>query len=256
MNELELKFAFMEYDIAITNVKQTLAHGYDNQMEMYRFICNQKKQLANGQPNVMFRTDFLEVTYNDFLSNKRDVDSTIAKLGVWHQGLIRSNIETIDWDAVIYNANANNLADIINRHYDNISDETYWKIIGHCYTSSELGHSDTEVIAEYLNCPRSNRHYLMNEEERNLLANLPDQVTIYRGCSAKEVNSTKLRFSWTLDREIAESFANDYTTNIYERLEGKDKSKYVVIERAINKDEIVAYFTGRGESEILYFPKN
>jgi hypothetical protein len=128
----------------------------------------------------LFENEFLEITFADFLDNERDVASTLEKLSGWYHGLISSNNKTIDWDSVIYNTNANNLEEVLNLHYDSISDEIYWRIIGHCYTNSELGHSDSEVIAEYLNNPRSNRHYLMYEEERNLLANLPDQVTIYR----------------------------------------------------------------------------
>lgn len=256
MDPKKIDEALYEYDSVCRSVEDVNTFGFEFARQNYEKIKKMKKHKVINKSDVMFQTEFLEKTYSDFLYNEGDVDSTIANLGVWYHGLIRSNIETIDWYSVIYNTNGNNLEEVINLHHDNISDEIYWKIIGHCYTSSELGHSDSEVIAGYLNNNRSNRHYLMNEEERNLLANLPDQVTIYRGCSTIEANSTKLRFSWTLDREIAESFANDYTTDIYERLEGKDKSKYVVIERVIKKDEIVAYFIERNESEIIYFPKN
>jgi hypothetical protein len=45
--------------------------------------------------------------------------------------------------------------------------------------------------------------------------------------------------SWTLDRERAEWFANRFD------------QKGIVIEKAIGKEEIVAYFSGRGDQEII-----
>jgi hypothetical protein len=46
----------------------------------------------------------------------------------------------------------------------------------------------------------------MNENERRFLNDLPEQVTIYRGCSQAEIKS-KLRFSWTFRQEkIAQYF--------------------------------------------------
>jgi hypothetical protein len=256
MNDYELRLALLEYDSALTNVRQIEYLGFEIQIEGYKSDCKKIKYKATDKANVMFQTDFIERTYRDFLYNERDLDSTIAKLGEWYHGLIISNIETIDWNSVIYNTNANNLEEVIKLHYDNISDEIYWKIIGHCYTNSELGHSNSEVIAGYLNNPRPERHYLMNVEERAFLAEVPEQLTIYRGCSIAEIESNKLRYSWTLDIKVAEFFAYKYTRAIDEKNKCNDMSKYDVIERVINKDEIVAYFNGRDESEILYFPKN
>jgi hypothetical protein len=76
----------------------------------------------------------------------------------------------------------------------------------------------------------------MTEEELTTMESLDDTVTIFRGC-VKNLNEDGL--SWTLDRERAEWFANRFD------------QKGIVIEKAIGKEEIVAYFSGRGEQEII-----
>jgi hypothetical protein len=119
-----------------------------------------------------------------------------------------------------------------------------------------MANSNSQVIAGYIESSRADRHYLMNENERRFINDLLEQVIIYRGCSKKEIKSNKLRCSWTLEREVAEFSAYKYTTDIDEKIKVKDRLIYDVIERVINKDEIVAYFGDRDESEILYFPNN
>jgi hypothetical protein len=252
MNDYELRRALFEYDIAITNVRQTDALGFEIQLALYVSICEKRKHKDTDKANVMFQTDFLEETYCDFLYNNKDSKLTGEKLEKWHSNLLNNNSTAIDWDLVILSANPNNLQEILTLHSNNMTHEVYWKTIGHCYTSSNLAHSKKGVILHYLNSDRPNKHFLMNENERRFLNDLPEQVTIYRGCSQAEIKSNKLRFSWTLDRKIAQFFANEYRNGVND----KKTSKYEVIERAINKNEIIAYFGDREESEILYFPKN
>jgi hypothetical protein len=49
----------------------------------------------------------------------------------------------------------------------------------------------------------------MDVEELILLKKLPNQITIYRGGSKTEEKTKKYVVSWTLDKKIAEKFAND-----------------------------------------------
>jgi len=81
----------------------------------------------------------------------------------------------------------------------------------------------------------------MTEEDAEVYKNLPDQVTVYRGCSPLNEEG----FSWSLDKEKAQWFATRFSRN---------NSK--VLEVTVPKSEVIAYLGGRGESEILLYPDN
>ena len=256
MTEYEINLALDEYGVATILIRQTKIFGYEFVIDSYEGRCQSGKKIKESDKlNVMFQTDFLEEVYKDFLYNERDIDVTLKKLEKWHYNFINNNQEVIDWDIIIYSANPNNLQEILVLHSNKMSDEVYWKTIAHCYTSSNLGHSKNNIISYYLDNKRPNRHFLMDEDERKFLAELPDEITIYRGCSKKEINSNKIRYSWTLDKKVAEFFAYEYTNVGLTQSIGKVKSDFDVIEKTINKSEVIAYFNGRKESEILYYPK-
>ena len=84
----------------------------------------------------------------------------------------------------------------------------------------------------------------MSEEERQFLAQLPESITIYRGGSLAEHKSKKYGISWSLGKKIAEQFA-DVKVII-------DKKEMMVIEKQINKADVIAYFNERQEEEIIY----
>jgi hypothetical protein len=119
---------------------------------------------------------------------------------------------------------------------DKLSDTDYWKLLSDVWIDTENQYAYLKEWKRLLTSKRSNCHYMMTEEEDNLLRSLADEVTIYRGCQ-KGINEKGL--SWTLDKSIAEFFAN--------RL-GK---KGIVLEKKISKSNIIAVFTGRGESEVI-----
>ena len=84
---------------------------------------------------------------------------------------------------------------------------------------------------------------LMNLDERRKLAELPDELTVYRGITEKNKDNI-LALSWTMKRETAERFANRF------------KSKGKVYQAKIRKEDILAVFLGRNESEVIVDPKN
>jgi hypothetical protein len=255
MTDFELKLAFIEYDIAITNINYTKVHGFQFQIDDFEYHCSKKKLKETYKLDVMFQTDFLEETYKDFLYNERDINKTMQKLSKWHYDLLNNNEASIDWDNVIFSANPNNLQSLLILHSNKMSDEVYWKTIAYSYTSSGLGHSKNSIISDFINNKRPNKHFLMDEDERKFLAELPDKITIYRGCSKKEINSNKIRYSWTLDKKVAEFFAYEYANVGLTQSSDKVKSDFDIIEKTINKSEVIAYFNSRKESEILYYPK-
>lgn len=242
-NDFEL--AMIEIDIVETAIQQTLVLGYDIQIEIYKLT------------GARYQTEFIEETYKDFLFNKRGIKTTLTKIKNWKKKLrINQNNETIDWETIIFSINPNNLQDIIIQYQNEMSDEVYWKSIAYCYTMSNMAHTNMFTLNYFLKNKRPNRHFLMTNEEKVFVDSLPQKITIYRGCSKKEIKSKNIRCSWTLNKSVAEYFAFEYINLAIENSIHKDKSQYDVIERIIDKSEIYAYFDGREEEEILYFPQD
>jgi hypothetical protein len=123
---------------------------------------------------------------------------------------------------------------------DKLSDTDYWKLLSAVWIDTENQYAYLEEWKKLLATKRPNRHYMMDEEDDNILRSLPELVTIYRGCQ-KRLNEDGL--SWTLDKSKAEFFANRF---------GK---KGIILERKIPKSDIVAVLTGRGESEVIWEEK-
>ena len=69
-----------------------------------------------------------------------------------------------------------------------------------------------------------------------MLEDLPETITVYRGLQR---NASTEALSWTLDKNVAEWFANRFDNN------GE------VIKATINKKYIFAYINGRGEKEVV-----
>jgi hypothetical protein len=123
---------------------------------------------------------------------------------------------------------------------DKLSDTDYWKLLSDIWVDTENQHAYIKEWKKLLGSKRSNRHYMMVEEEDNILRSLADEVSIYRGCQ-KGLNEDGL--SWTLDKSKAKFFANRF---------GK---KGIILERKIPKSDIVAVLLSRGESEVIWEEK-
>lgn len=79
---------------------------------------------------------------------------------------------------------------------------------------------------------------LMLTEERKALADMPDLVTVYRGCRRHNKNG----ISWTTDKARAEWFARRFS---------KPQSPGLVQTGKVSKSFILAFLTGRSEDEVL-----
>jgi hypothetical protein len=75
----------------------------------------------------------------------------------------------------------------------------------------------------------------MNGLERRALAKLPDDVTIYRAMTKQEASGNTLGVSWTLSKQVAKFFRDEYIRNHSTRHMEK-----VIMERIVKKDEIIA----------------
>lgn len=118
-----------------------------------------------------------------------------------------------------------------------LNDTGYWRLLTQVWVDTENQYAYLKDWKKLLASKRMHRHYMMNEEDDQLLRSLPDEVTIYRGCQ-KGLNENGL--SWTLDKSKAEFFANRF---------GK---KGIILERKIPKSDIVAVLTIRGETEVIW----
>jgi len=123
---------------------------------------------------------------------------------------------------------------------DKLSDTDYWKLLSDVWIDTENQYAYLKDWKRLLTSKRSNRHYMMTEEEDNLLRSLADEVTIYRGCQ-KGLNENGL--SWTLNKSKAQFFANRFG------------NKGIILERKIPKLDIVAVLMGRGEYEVIWEEK-
>jgi hypothetical protein len=89
----------------------------------------------------------------------------------------------------------------------------------------------------------------MDDEERKVLAELPDTIQVFRGtCYAPEGCRG---LSWTLRRDIAERFA---IKGAFLGSRPKGAIPYLVT-ATLRKRDVLAYFDGRDEAEIVALPE-
>lgn len=125
-----------------------------------------------------------------------------------------------------------------------LSEEDFAKILISCYTLTEFTSNNTNVSkTEMLQFfKKAKKEYLMDEEELEKYNSLPEQVEIYRGVGDPKY---KYEFSWTLDYNKAEWFANRF-----------DSDTPTIYSCLINKKDIITYIDSRGESEVIVNAKN
>lgn len=119
------------------------------------------------------------------------------------------------------------------------------KILSSAWIMSENPNSDVNLTKRRLvSLFRSaDPTVLMDEEERQMLADLDPTVTVYRGVTS--YNADKVRaLSWTLDYNIAKWFAT--------RFGGRG----TVYEAQVCREHILALFSRRNEAEVIIDPKD
>lgn len=124
--------------------------------------------------------------------------------------------------------------------------QVYWELVGNIWTDSENIHENFDEWEMLWSEPVPGRESIMDEDERAALAALPDMVTIYRGVAHEDAMAG---LSWTTDRAKALWFARRY------KFKGDDYDPYLVRAK-VAKANILAYFLGRGESEVVVLPRH
>ena len=129
---------------------------------------------------------------------------------------------------------------------DKLSDDDYWEVLGQIYTDAENLCDNQHRLGRLLNSKRPKRHRIMDETERGEIEELPTELTVYRGYSLKKRSRA---WSWTLDEDKAEWFARRC------RIQRIKSGQPRIAQGRVRKDDIVAYFSRREESEIVVDPK-
>ena len=126
-----------------------------------------------------------------------------------------------------------------------IEEKEFAQLLALCWMQTEAPNQDVNVSQkEFVEMfQEASAEDLMNLDERRKLAELSDEIEIYRGVTEKNKDNI-FAMSWTMKQETAEWFAT--------RFKGKGK----VYRAKIRKEDILAVFLGRNESEVIVDPKN
>lgn len=134
---------------------------------------------------------------------------------------------------------------------DEITDDcAYWDLLGDIWTDTENAYQAYEDWEWMLSSERPCRESMMSEEEQKFLVGLPDEIEIYRGYNAQadeEPHGGLDGFSWTLDRQKAEWFAERFSSH---------RGQAFVATALVSKEDVIAYFNDRNESEIIVLPEH
>jgi len=117
---------------------------------------------------------------------------------------------------------------------DELSDDRYWSMLSRIYQCQRYTHYYRDLFDRLFRADRPGRENLMEPEEREVLAKLPDVLTVYRGYSDDDEWGYAEGISWTLDRREAVLRANWNHDHEYPR----------VITGKVRKEDVWAYFHG------------
>jgi hypothetical protein len=144
---------------------------------------------------------------------------------------ILKNIERMStYNYLLTKRGIGDLKDFLDNRYF-LPDQLYFQ-----YLRSWLSANYHNIVINTLKAllkERDNTNLLMNENELNELSKLDDILTVYRGC----IDQNKDGLSWTLNKSEAINYI-------------KDNDGYL-IEKQINKSDVIAYFMDNGKQEII-----
>ncbi|WP_460271129.1 HD domain-containing protein [Bacillus sp. NEAU-Y102] len=157
---------------------------------------------------------------------------------------IRKKYDAKDFFGVLHYAHKNAIFMLMNRLYWEVEEKDRFEFFISNYTHYDYGHTvlSKDMVLDVFRCQTSEqRKELLDSLEK--IASGVNYVTVYRGQSDKSTNHEDA-ISWTASKEVAEFFAKRH---------GFDGEVYV---GKVHKDDILAYYTGRGEEEVLIRPKS
>jgi hypothetical protein len=127
-----------------------------------------------------------------------------------------------------------------------VPDDWWWKLVAEVWVDSENIRENREVWDVILrgDSRRGPSGAMMNDDEYAELRAMDETFTVWQGCTSERDDG----WSWTIDKEKAEWFA--------ERFAKLEHAGPRLREATVRRDDVIAYFTGRNESEILIDPED
>jgi hypothetical protein len=122
---------------------------------------------------------------------------------------------------------------------DQLSDEEYWGLLASIWIDSENIRQNPEIWLNLLKADRGDSRMMMSPEDLDALNLMPDVIPVYQGHTDVRDDG----WSWTTDRAIAEWFAS--------RFANLESAEPVVSCGSVNRADVTAFLSNRGESEIL-----
>ncbi len=124
---------------------------------------------------------------------------------------------------------------------DFVSADDYSEFLAEMWTMVEFVNQDKNISPqEFIPIfKKANKEVLMEENDMDVYRSFPDEVTVYRGINATRGSIKAL--SWTIDKSVAEFFANRFDTT----------GSGIIYSASIKKKDILAYFNTREEKEVL-----
>ena len=123
-------------------------------------------------------------------------------------------------------------------------DASYWALLAHVWTNIEFPWNDRRLLLTLFQSPCPERDKLMNKSEHQALARLPESFPVYRGFIGRRAKG----LSWTTDQTKAIWFAKRFANT------GIGAPR--LVSGIAAKNDVLAYFTRRKESEVVIDPEN
>jgi hypothetical protein len=212
---------------------------------LYNIFNQNVKEMASFKYNTELYILYETFWYNiiqDFISAKISSKQATNKMEKWLVNTV-INEKNVDWSFVKdlqYKQRP-----ILFKHFlSDLPGNVYWPALSDTYIMGVYDFADRKIIGRLFKSNLPDRHTFMDFEEQKVFNELPNVVTIYRGCSVGEIKNQTFRYSWSLDKDVAEFFANKRKTE-----EGFPTQ---VVEIKACKSKIIAYLDGREEKEVIY----
>jgi len=192
--------------------------------------------------NVELPKEFVDgvVAYNNGKMSSERLSKLLEEI---KENLIKDN-SLVGWEIISIGMTPNNAFHFFAEVQNKLSDEDYWKGLRSCWSLSD-NMPPRELGVMLFKNPRPGKEHFMNKEDKERFDELPEKLIIYRGCSEIESQKKVYGLSWTIDRDVAEFFAEKYIKN-------KDVNS-TIVEVKVSKSSLFAYIGGREESEVIYF---
>lgn len=213
--------------------------------EIEDYLTNLIKDIDFNQLNDIVRfvlTDKV-MTIRDLVKKKVSIFMTMALNKILEIKDILKSKDNFKVDDALLFAGSGNQIFYFTELSKYLTDREYWKSLGSCYTLQDYNEINYNLLKSLFLANKPEKEYLMDEDERIFFNNLPQQLTIFRACSKKEIKNKKYGLSWTLSKKVADFFKERKV-----RHEGFSE----IVSIVIDKKDAIAYLNGRNEEEIIY----